>query len=272
MIVFPNAKINLGLNVVGCRPDGYHDIETVFYPIDVCDALEVVPAASTSLEVVGQPVAGSMESNLVMRAYRLLQRDFALPEVQITLLKKIPMGAGLGGGSSDAAFMLKLLNTQFALGLTDERLETYAAALGADCAFFVRNVPAFAEGIGERLTPLSLSLAQWKVLMVKPAVHISTAEAYANVPCRRWEQPLAEVIKRPIDEWNNLIFNDFEVSVFAQHPELAAIKQRLYEHGAVYAAMSGSGSTIYGLFAPDFPAAEFEQIAFAEQTMRVVLA
>ncbi|MGM9746703.1 MAG: 4-(cytidine 5'-diphospho)-2-C-methyl-D-erythritol kinase [Paludibacteraceae bacterium] len=271
MIVFPNAKINLGLNVVGCRPDGYHDIETVFYPINVCDALEVVPAADTSFEVVGQPIAGSTESNLVMRAYRLLQRDFRLPDVQITLLKKIPMGAGLGGGSSDAAFMLKLLNTQFALGVSDERLEAYAATLGADCAFFVRNVPAFAEGIGDRLTPLSLSLSSWKILLLKPAVHVSTAEAYAEVPCRRWTHPLADVIQRPVNEWNGLLFNDFERSVFARHPELALIKQRLYECGAVYASMSGSGSTIYGLFAPDFDEAAFARLTFPEQTLRLVV-
>lgn len=271
MIVFPNAKINLGLNVVGCRPDGYHDIETVFYPIGVCDALEVVPATTTSFEVVGLPVAGAMESNLVMRAYRLLQRDFDLPEVQITLLKKIPMGAGLGGGSSDAAFMLKLLNTQFALGLTDERLEVYAAALGADCAFFVRDVPAFATGIGDQLTPLSLSLSKWKMLLVKPDVHVSTAEAYADVQCARCAVSPAEAVQQPVPEWKELLFNDFEASVFPKHPELERIKQQLYAGGAVYAAMSGSGSTIYGLFAPDFPDAELEKISFAAQTMRVVL-
>ncbi len=252
MIAFPNAKINLGLNVVGRRADGYHNLETVFYPIDVCDALEFVPAEQTSLEIVGLPIVGDWEKNLVVRAFRLLQREFQLPELRIVLLKKIPMGAGLGGGSSDAAFMLKMLNEHFSLGLSAEDLEKRAAALGADCAFFVKNKPVFAEGIGNEFSPLLLSLTGWKLVLVKPEIHISTAEAYAHVACERWQTPLAEAIKKPISEWKNLIFNDFEASVFPQHPQLADVKQKLYNLGATYAAMSGSGSTIYGLFAPDF--------------------
>lgn len=251
MVVFPNAKINLGLNVVARRADGYHDIETVFYPVALCDALEVVPSDALALRTYGTPVAGACDDNLVVRAFRLLQRDFDLPNATIALLKKIPMGAGLGGGSSDAAFMLKLLNAQFGLGLTDDRLERYAAQLGADCAFFVRNKPVFAEGIGDRFSDIALPLAGWHIWLVKPDVHVATAEAYAHIACKRWAVPLREALQRPVTEWCNGVFNDFEANVFARHPVLADIKQRLYDSGAAYAAMSGSGSTIYGLFAPD---------------------
>ncbi len=252
MVVFPNAKINLGLNVVARRADGYHNIETVFYPITLCDALEVLPADALSLQFLGMPVPGACDDNLVVRAFRLLQRDFSLPEVAITLLKKIPMGAGLGGGSSDAAFMLSLLNRQFSLGLPDDALERYAAQLGADCAFFVRNRPIFAEGIGNEFSDIALSLAGWHIVVVlKPDVHVATAEAYAHITCRRWSVPLREVLQRPVAAWRDCLFNDFEASVFAQHPVLAEIKQQLYDSGAVYAAMSGSGSAIYGLFSPD---------------------
>ncbi len=251
MVVFPNAKINLGLNVVARRADGYHNIETVFYPITLCDVLEVLPADALSLQFFGMSVPGACDDNLVVRAFRLLQRDFSLPEVAISLLKKIPMGAGLGGGSSDAAFMLSLLNRQFGLGLSDDALERYAAQLGADCAFFVRNRPVFAEGIGNEFSDIALSLAGWHILVVlKPDVHVATAEAYAHITCQRWAMPLREALQRPVEAWRDCLFNDFEASVFAQHPVLAEIKQQLYDSGAVYAAMSGSGSAIYGLFPP----------------------
>lgn len=263
MVVFPNAKINLGLNVVAHRADGYHDLETVFYPVGLCDALEAVPADALSLRTYGVPVDGAWDDNLAVRAFRLLQRDFDLPNVAIALLKKIPTGAGLGGGSSDAAFMLKLLNGQFGLGLADDRLERYAARLGADCAFFVRNRPTFAEGVGNEFSDIALSLAGWRILLVKPDVHVSTAEAYAHVPCRRWDTPLREALRRPVAEWRGCVFNDFEESVFPQHPALAEIKRRLYGLGAAYAAMSGSGSTIYGLFAPDAEPCACPDDAFA---------
>ena len=248
MITFPNAKINLGLNVVNRRSDGYHNLETVFYPINLCDALEFVPAVKTSLNVAGLPVAGDIEQNLVVRAFRLLQRDFQLPELEIALLKNIPMGAGLGGGSADAAFMLKLLNEHFRLNLSAEQLETYAAKLGADCPFFIRNKPIFAAGIGNDFTALEVSLKGYYLVLVKPDVHVSTAEAYAHVACQRWNVPLMEVMAMPLEKWREYLFNDFEISVFEAHPELAAIKQQLYDAGAVYAAMSGSGSTLYGIF------------------------
>ena len=248
MITFPNAKINLGLNVVNRRLDGYHNLETVFYPINLCDALEFVPAVKTSLNVAGLPVAGDIEQNLVVRAFRLLQRDFQLPELEIALLKNIPMGAGLGGGSADAAFMLKLLNEHFRLNLSAEQLETYAAKLGADCPFFIRNKPVFAAGIGNEFSSLEVSLKGCYLVLVKPDVHVSTAEAYAHVACQRWHVPLMEVMAMPLEKWREYLFNDFEISVFEAHPELAVIKQQLYDTGAVYAAMSGSGSTLYGIF------------------------
>lgn len=256
MISFPNAKINIGLNVVGMRSDGYHNLETVFYPIPLCDALEIVPAKRLSLTTLGLPVAGDWEKNLVVRAFRLLQTDFGIPEVAIVLQKNIPMGAGLGGGSSDAAFMLKMLNAHFSLHLTIEQLERYASQLGADCAFFVRNKPVFAEGIGNEFSPISLSLKGWHIVLIKPDTHISTAEAYRGVKCVSPELRLREALQSPMTAWKECVCNDFEASVFPLHPELGEIKQWLYDCGAVYAAMSGSGSTIYGLFSPDFDAAK----------------
>lgn len=251
MISFPNAKINLGLNVVGARSDGYHNLETVFYPIPLCDALEIVPAKRLSLNVLGLPVEGDWEKNLVVRAFRLLQEDFGIPEVAIVLQKNIPMGAGLGGGSSDAAFMLKMLNEQFALHLTNEQLERYASQLGADCAFFVQNKPVFAEGIGNEFSPISLSLKGWQIVLIKPDVHISTVEAYRGVKCVAPDVRLREALQRPIEAWKDCVRNDFEASVFPLHPELGEIKRWLYDSGAVYVAMSGSGSTIYGIFSAD---------------------
>lgn len=248
MITFPNAKINLGLNVVSRRSDGYHNLETVFYPINLCDALEFVPATKTSLNVAGLPVAGDIEQNLVVRAFRLLQRDFQLPELEIALLKNIPMGAGLGGGSADAAFMLKMVNEHFHLALSAEQLETYAAKLGADCPFFISNKPVFAAGIGNEFTALEVSLKGYYLVLVKPDVHVSTAEAYAHVACQRWQVPLMEVMAMPLEKWRHYLVNDFEASVFVAHSELATIKQQLYDAGAIYAAMSGSGSTLYGVF------------------------
>ena len=251
MISFPNAKINLGLNVVGVRSDGYHNLETVFYPIPLCDALEIVPAKRLSLNILGLPVEGDWEKNLVVRAFRLLQEDFGIPEVAIVLQKNIPMGAGLGGGSSDAAFMLKMLNEQFALHLTTEQLERYASQLGADCAFFAQNKPVFAEGIGNEFSPISLSLKGWHVVLIKPDTHISTAEAYRGVKCVAPDVRLREALQCPMAAWKDCVCNDFEASVFPLHPELGEIKQWLYDSGAVYAAMSGSGSTIYGIFQSD---------------------
>ncbi|RHL05897.1 MULTISPECIES: 4-(cytidine 5'-diphospho)-2-C-methyl-D-erythritol kinase [Bacteroides] len=254
MITFPNAKINLGLNIVEKRPDGYHNLETVFYPVPVEDALEVnILNESTQkfrLHQAGLEIAGEAENNLVVKAYKLLDERFNLPPIDIHLFKHIPSGAGLGGGSSDAAYMLKLLNEKFNLKLSDENLEEYAARLGADCAFFIRNTPTYAEGIGNIFSPISLSLKGYQIVLVKPDIFVSTREAFARIKPHRQEIPLKEVIKRPIEEWKERMVNDFEESVFPQFPAIKEIKEKLYEAGAIYAAMTGSGSSVFGLFKP----------------------
>ncbi len=254
MLTFPNAKINLGLNIVNRRPDGYHDLETVFYPIPVEDALEVVLMENHtgdgkySLHLYGTDIAGQVEDNLVVKAYQLLDNLYGLPPVEIHLVKRVPTGAGLGGGSSDAAAMLKLLNSVCALGLDDATLEEHAARLGADCAFFIKNKPVYAEGIGNVFSPVELSLKGYTLYLVKPDVSVSTKEAYAAIRPHRQEHPLKEVVQLPVAQWRGLMVNDFEESVFPRFPLLREIKEELYCRGAVYAAMSGSGSAIYGLF------------------------
>lgn len=254
MITNPVAKINLGLNVVSRRPDGYHDLETVFYPVPVSDRLEVFPVTPPSvghcqLSLGGIPVEGDAEHNLVVRAYRLLQHDFpTLPSVRVRLDKFIPTQAGMGGGSSDATYMLRMLNELFSLHLDTSRLSQYAVRLGADCPFFVESVPAFAEGVGERLTPIALDLSGWHLAIVRPPIPVPTREAFALVrPCRP-QRCCRDIVSQPIETWRDELTNDFEASVFAQHPELGAVKQQLYDLGAVYAAMSGSGSSLFGLF------------------------
>ena len=275
MIDFPCAKINLGLNIIGRRADGYHDIETVFYPIGLTDALEVVPSSDemgkngsddgkTSLHRRGISIDAPADSDLTVKAYRLLDADYHLPPVDIHLLKKIPMGAGLGGGSSDAASALCLLNNLFALGLSTEELEAYAARLGADCAFFVNAQPVFAEGIGNILTPIGLSLNGYGIIVVKPDVFVSTKEAYAGVKPRRPQVSLRRIIGRPVETWRENMTNDFEESIFARYPVIGDVKNELYRLGAVYASMSGSGSSVYGLFAPgrECPTQNFAGSAF----------
>lgn len=255
MITFPNAKINLGLNIVEKRPDGYHNLETVFYPVPIEDALEVnvlnEGGRKFRLHQAGLEIEGEAENNLVVKAYKLLDEQFDLPPVEIHLFKHIPSGAGLGGGSSDAAYMLKLLNEKFSLKLTEETLEEYAARLGADCAFFIRNTPTYAEGIGNLFSPIRLSLKGYRILLVKPDLFVSTREAFSRIRPRRQETPLSEVIERPIEEWKELMINDFEESVFPQFPAIGELKEKLYRQGALYAAMSGSGSSVFGLFGPE---------------------
>ena len=275
MIDFPCAKINLGLNIIGRRADGYHDIETVFYPIGLTDALEVVPGSDemgknssdggkTSLHRRGISIDAPADSDLTVKAYRLLDADYHLPPVDIHLLKKIPLGAGLGGGSSDAASALRLLNNLFALGLSTEELETYAARLGADCAFFINAQPVFAEGIGDILTPIGLSLNGYGIIVVKPDVFVSTKEAYAGVRPRRPQVSLRKVIGQPVETWRENMTNDFEESIFARYPVIGDVKDELYRLGAVYASMSGSGSSVYGLFVPgrECPTQNFAGSAF----------
>ena len=248
MLTFPNAKINIGLNITEKRPDGYHNLETIFYPIDLCDTLEFVEEKETKFTCSGLNIEGESDNNLIIKAYKLLKEEFDLPTINIHLHKAIPMGAGLGGGSADAAFMLKMLNNEFQLNLTTQELEQKAAKLGADCAFFINNKPTLAKGIGNLFEPTCINLSRYHIVLVKPEVHVSTAEAYGGCKPQRWTTPLEEAIKRPITEWKECIFNDFEKTVFIAHPELANIKELLYEKGAIYAAMSGSGSTIYGIF------------------------
>lgn len=248
MLTFPNAKINIGLNITEKRPDGYHNLETIFYPIELCDTLEFIQKEETKFGCSGLEIEGESDNNLIMKAYRLLKDEFNLPPINIHLHKAIPMGAGLGGGSADAAFMLKMLNKEFNLGLSVSELEHRAAKLGADCAFFIENKPTLAKGIGNIFEPTTINLSGYHIVLIKPDVHVSTAEAYGGCRPQRWTTPLEEAIKQPISEWKNYIFNDFEKTVFIAHPELAKIKEMLYEKGAIYAAMSGSGSTIYGIF------------------------
>lgn len=255
MIIYPNAKINLGLNVVEKRKDGYHNLETVFYPIPLQDALEIKtletgrgPECGYELKVTGTILDGTPDDNLIVKAYKLLKADFDLPPVSMYLYKHIPTGAGLGGGSSDAAFVIKCLNEKFSLGLTDEAMESYAVRLGADCAFFIKDKPVFATGIGNEFHAIDLSLAGKTMVLVKPDVFVSTRDAYSNVVPQHPKASLPELLKRPIEEWKDTVVNDFEQSVFPKYPEIAAIKDKLYDLGAVYASMSGSGSSVYGIF------------------------
>ena len=251
MIVYPNAKINLGLQVLAKRVDGYHDLDTVFYPVNLQDALEVHVCegeASYRLHLIGMPVEGSEADNLVVKAYCLLKEKYALPPVDIHLFKHIPTGAGLGGGSSDAAFMLRLLDERFELHLTEPELAAYATRLGADCPFFLKNKPMLAGGIGERLSPVSVSLKGMHIVIVKPDVSVSTREAFAGIAPHRPERTVREAIAYPVEEWKHVLLNDFEPGIFKLHPEIGALKERMYALGAIYAAMSGSGSAVYGLF------------------------
>jgi 4-diphosphocytidyl-2-C-methyl-D-erythritol kinase len=261
MITYPNAKINLGLNIVEKRPDGYHNLETVFYPINLQDALEVNVQEGEdefSLKVSGVPIEGEPENNLVVKAYRLLKKDYPdIPAIDIHMYKHIPTGAGLGGGSSDAAFMIKLLNEKFRLNLSIEKMEEYAAILGADCAFFIQNKPVFATGIGNIFEPIQLSLKGYYLVLVKPDIFVSTKDAFAHITPMKPTQSLKEIIRMPVETWRATMKNDFEESVFQKFPEIAAIKDKLYDLGAIYASMSGSGSSVFGIFR--------EQVEFVDE-------
>ena len=255
MLTKPIAKINLGLNVVEKRPDGYHNLETVFYPVQIEDALEVYPMDpefpseyDCDLKVTNITIDGDEQRNLVVRAYNLLKADFpTLPRIHAHLYKGIPTQAGMGGGSSDCGFMITLLNEMFKLGLSDLQMIDYAARLGADCAFFILNRPCYAEGIGEKLQPIDLDLKGWYLSLVRPDIPVSTREAFALIKPHYPEVNCREVVKQPVESWRDALVNDFEGSVFAVHPELGAVKDRLYDLGATYAAMSGSGSTLFAL-------------------------
>ncbi|WP_428330680.1 4-(cytidine 5'-diphospho)-2-C-methyl-D-erythritol kinase [Mucilaginibacter sp.] len=263
MIIFPNAKINIGLNIIERRDDGYHNLETIFYPIKINDALEIVEADKLSFESTGLEIPGRVEDNLCVKGYHLLKKDFDIPPVKIHLHKNIPIGAGLGGGSSDAAFFIRLLNQNFELGLTDDQMISYCRKLGADCAFFIKNKPVFAFEMGDEFEPIRLDLSNYKIVLVMPPVHVSTGEAYGGVKPTPVKDSLMELIDKPVTEWKRFIKNDFEASVFSNHPLIRGVKASLYEAGALYASMSGSGASVFGIFdkTPDLSAiAETNQV------------
>lgn len=263
MIVFANCKINLGLRILRKRADGYHDLETVFYPLPLYDVLEIIQNAGNGMRDAGNnqndsflqfsnsgfSLNGNPDDNLCIKAYNLLKKDFPkLAGIQMHLHKAIPAGAGLGGGSADAAFTLRLLNEKFNLDLTTDQLISYALQLGSDCPFFIINTPCFATGRGEILEPTAIDLSPYKFIIINPGIHISTANAFSGITPALPTKSVKEIIHQPIETWKNELVNDFEETVCSQHPEIGAIKKKLYDGGALYASMSGTGSTVYGIF------------------------
>jgi 4-diphosphocytidyl-2-C-methyl-D-erythritol kinase len=251
VVTFPNCKINLGLHIPGKREDGFHNLETVFYPVPFKDALELIPSTNTEIEftITGLAVDGNAADNLCVKAYHLLKKDFPeLPAVKIHLHKAIPLGAGLGGGSADAAFMLKLLNEKFKLNLSTSKLLNYALQLGSDCPFFIINEPCFATGRGEILEEVELDLSAYKIVLINPGIHVNTGWAFSNITPALPIKSIVEIIQQPVETWKAELKNDFETAVFAAHPAIEEIKKSFYSQGAIYAAMSGSGSTVFGIF------------------------
>jgi len=264
VVTFPNCKINLGLHIVRKREDGFHDLETVFYPIPICDALEIVLAGEkeTTIHITGIAIDNAAD-NICVKAYNLLKKDFALPTVTIHLHKTIPVGAGLGGGSADGAFTLSLLNKKFNLNLSEEALITYALQLGSDCPFFIKNIPCFATQRGEVLTPIKLDLSAYKIVVICPGIHINTGWAFSKITPLANRQSVSEIIEQPLKNWKGALVNDFEEAIFDQYPAIRNIKELLYEQGAIYASMSGSGSSVYGIFEKDaIPGLSFNEDYF----------
>ena len=248
MLSFPNAKINLGLHIISKRPDGFHDLETCLYPVNWCDMLEVIAGEEVDFTYSGLAIEGDPTDNLCYRAYELLGANYELPPIQLQLHKVIPLGAGLGGGSSDAAATLLSLNKKFALNLDQRELKKFAAQLGSDCPFFIDNTPSFATGKGDILEPADIDLTGIHILLVNPGLHISTAQAYSKVIPKKTHVSLRKAVDQPYSLWKETLVNDFEDSIFPDYPEIAEIKGRLYDGGAFYASMSGSGASVYGLF------------------------
>lgn len=248
MIIFPQAKINLGLHVLKKREDSYHEVETCMYSIPVFDILEIIPADEFSFKQTGLVVDGNMESNLCVKAFRLIQNEFKIPNVYMHLRKQIPMGAGLGGGSSDAAHVINGLNELFSLEIPQAKKEEMAAHLGSDCAFFIDGSPKLATGRGEILEPIQVDLSCKYIKLIYPNMHISTAEAYANVAFYKGTETVREILNSPIKSWKNRLQNSFETNLFENYPRLKQFRDSMYNEGAIYAAMSGSGSTIFGIF------------------------
>lgn len=251
MLALPCAKINIGLNIVNRRADGYHDLETVFYPVPLTDVLEIKTlsdGSDTEMQIIGMPAGEDERKNLVYRVYDDLRREFSLPAISIYLCKKIPTGAGMGGGSSDAAEMMKMLNKMFELGLSNSDMESRLSHYGADCAFFVKGKAVYAEGIGNVFSDVSVNLENKFMVIVKPPISVNTREAYSGITAKTADYDLKKAVAQDISSWRGVIKNDFEAPVFKLHPEIGAIKQTLYDMGAVYSAMSGSGSAVFGLF------------------------
>ncbi|HEY1870941.1 MAG TPA: 4-(cytidine 5'-diphospho)-2-C-methyl-D-erythritol kinase [Chitinophagaceae bacterium] len=254
MVLFPNCKINVGLNIIRKRIDGYHDLETVFYPTKRTDALEIIEADRSNDEVQftssGLDIEVSLQNNLCFKAYQLIKKDFPdLPSVKMHLHKKVPIGAGLGGGSSDGAFTLKLLNQKFNLGLSTEKLLDYAIQLGSDCPFFIINKPCFAQGRGEKLESINLDLSSYQILITNPQdVQINTAWAFSKIIPSLPAKPIKEIIQQPVEMWRDELKNDFEEVVFERYPNIRKIKENFYNAGAIYSSMSGSGSSIFAIF------------------------
>lgn len=270
MLVFPNAKINIGLNIVEKRSDGYHNIESVFYPISLKDALEVVEnkcaeRGQVSFSFSGIDVPGSTCDNLCNKAYQLIAADYSLPSIKIHLHKHIPIGAGLGGGSADAAFFIKLLNEKFALKLSLEQMQAYASKLGSDCSFFINNIPVFAEGTGADFTTVSLNFKGYYIALICPQIHVNTAHAYRGCIPKPATRSLLQDVQLPFDRWRECIHNQFEDTVFTHFPVLHEIKKKLYKSGALYAAMSGSGSSVYGIFNEYVPVKKHFNTCFVYQ-------
>jgi 4-diphosphocytidyl-2-C-methyl-D-erythritol kinase len=256
VISFPNCKINLGLNIISKRSDGFHDLETVFYPVAIKDVLEVVQQQQETTDVEftssGLVIEGDITHNLCVKAYHLLKKDFPdLPSIKMHLHKAIPMGAGLGGGSADGAFTLKLLNQKFNLNLTTDQLISYSLELGSDCPFFILNEPCFAEGRGEKLQSIDLDLSAYQFLIINPGIHVNTGWAFSQIQPQKPSKSVKEIITQPIESWKKELVNDFEEPVSRSHPAIKSIKENLYAQGAGYASMSGSGSTVFGIFHKD---------------------
>lgn len=258
MILFSNCKINLGLHITGKRKDAYHDLETIFFPVPLNDVLEIMTGSdsrsggSVNLSLTGIPVPGTVTGNLVVVAYKLLKKDFPqLPPVHFHLHKMLPPGAGLGAGSANGAFAIKGLNDKYKLGLTEEQMIGYAAQIGSDTPFFIINEPCYATGRGEKLERIQVDLSDYTLMIVNPGIEVSTAWAFAYVTPMQPEKSLKDIIAQPISTWRNELYNDFESTVFRSYPQIEKIKNDLYDAGAVYASMSGSGSTVYGLFPKD---------------------
>lgn len=273
MITFPIAKINLGLNVVSRRADGYHNLETVFYPVPITDALEIYPMddafpspTACDLKVTNISIEGDEQRNLVVRAYNMLAERYPLPRIHAHLHKSIPTQAGMGGGSSDCAYMIRLLNESFKLGMSQEEMISHAALLGADCPFFILGRPAYAEGIGEQLHPIDLDLGGWHIVVVRPDIPVPTKDAFSLVTPQQPDANCRDIVMQPVETWRDTLVNDFEHSVFTLHPEIGRIKERLYDLGAVYAAMSGSGSSVFGLFRNPIKPAEHFKDMFTYET------